>query len=432
MSAGICIMNKHAVALAADSAVTIGQHAAIHNSANKLFALSKYEPIGVIIYANASFMQIPVEIILKEYKKQLGTKSFESLAGYVANFIQYLENNTTLFHFDINEKNYVKRLYVNLLNGLTVDYNNFINDKVLEVKRELTDEELQEIKISTVQQTISFIDGYKKLYNPVFSQYVRDVYLDEIKQFLAVEYKWVTQEQIEELSNKICDLYDTDFMRDGYVGIAFAGYGTSDIFPEMCHMHICGVINKKVRYTLKECIKIDEGQDASIIPFAQTDVMQTFLFGINDTFIQDMAAEIPKQINQRISAMDENVFSAGKKNEVLRELNGATNSIIQSIAMNANTRYMKPIIQSVATLPIEELALLAESMINITSLRRKVALDGNVGTVGGPIDLAIISKGDGFVWMKRKHYFDLKYNPQYLVTHYTNFDNNEVRYGAEK
>ena len=46
MSAGICIMNKNAIALAADSAVTIGQHLAIHNSANKLFALSKVAPIN--------------------------------------------------------------------------------------------------------------------------------------------------------------------------------------------------------------------------------------------------------------------------------------------------------------------------------------------------------------------------------------------------
>ena len=58
-------MNKNAIALAADSAVTIGKHLAIHNSANKLFALSKIEPVGVIIYSNADFMGIPVEIILK-------------------------------------------------------------------------------------------------------------------------------------------------------------------------------------------------------------------------------------------------------------------------------------------------------------------------------------------------------------------------------
>ena len=79
---------------------------------------------------------------------------------------------------------------------------------------------------------------------------------------------------------------------------------------------------------------------------------------------------------------------------------------------------MRPIIQSVASLPIEELALLAESMINITSLRRKVAIDRNIGTVGGQIDVSIISKGDGFIWLKRKHYFDRKYNPQYFYSHF--------------
>ena len=39
MSAGICVMNRNAIALAADSAVTVGDHIAIHNSANKLFSL---------------------------------------------------------------------------------------------------------------------------------------------------------------------------------------------------------------------------------------------------------------------------------------------------------------------------------------------------------------------------------------------------------
>ena len=32
-------------------------------------------------------------------------------------------------------------------------------------------------------------------------------------------------------------------------------------------------------------------------------------------------------------------------------------------------------------------------------------------TVGGPIDVAVISKGDGFIWIKRKHYFSTELNP---------------------
>ena len=57
-------------------------------------------------------------------------------------------------------------------------------------------------------------------------------------------------------------------------------------------------------------------------------------------------------------------------------------------------------------------------MVNLTSLRRKVAIDSNSRTVGGPIDVAIISKGDGFIWAKRKHYFDSQINPQYMQTNY--------------
>ena len=70
MSAGICIMNKQAIAMAADSAVMIGNHEAIHNSANKLFSLSRIAPVGLIIYANSTLMNVPVEIIVKEYKRK--------------------------------------------------------------------------------------------------------------------------------------------------------------------------------------------------------------------------------------------------------------------------------------------------------------------------------------------------------------------------
>ena len=100
-------------------------------------------------------------------------------------------------------------------------------------------------------------------------------------------------------------------------------------------------------------------------------------------------------------------------------LNTATASVIAQIIQRARKQYLYPITNSVATLPIEELALLAESMINITSMRRKVAIDDSNGTVGGPVDLAIISKGEGFIWIKRKHYFDPDLNPQYIHTHYS-------------
>lgn len=65
---------------------------------------------------------------------------------------------------------------------------------------------------------------------------------------------------------------------------------------------------------------------------------------------------------------------------------------------------IRPLMQVVASMPKEELAVLAEALINLTALKRKASRDQE--TVGGPTDVAVISKGDGFIWIKRKHYFD--------------------------
>jgi len=67
MTAEIAIMNKHAIALASDSAVTMSQEAGekIKTSANKLFALSRYHPVGIMIYGSADIMEVPWETIIK-------------------------------------------------------------------------------------------------------------------------------------------------------------------------------------------------------------------------------------------------------------------------------------------------------------------------------------------------------------------------------
>lgn len=58
MTAIVGVLNKHAVAIAADSAVTMGNTHKVVNSANKIFTLSKYQPVAVMTYSSASFMGV--------------------------------------------------------------------------------------------------------------------------------------------------------------------------------------------------------------------------------------------------------------------------------------------------------------------------------------------------------------------------------------
>ena len=48
-------------------------------------------------------------------------------------------------------------------------------------------------------------------------------------------------------------------------------------------------------------------------------------------------------------------------------------------------------------------------------------------TVAGPIDVAVISKGDGFVWIKRKHYFQRELNQQFFDNYYEGGDINGTK-----
>ena len=82
----------------------------------------------------------------------------------------------------------------------------------------------------------------------------------------------------------------------------------------------------------------------------------------------------------------------------------------------------KPITIVVESLPKEGLAEMAEALVSLTSLKRRVSLDGSLAaeTVGGPIDVAVISKGDGLVWIKRKQYFSPNLNHRYFYRDRTN------------
>jgi len=63
---------------------------------------------------------------------------------------------------------------------------------------------------------------------------------------------------------------------------------------------------------------------------------------------------------------------------------------------------------------------MAESLVNLTSFKRRITAETE--TVGGPIDVAVISKGDGFVWIKRKHYFQKDLNPAFFANYYRRDD----------
>jgi deoxyxylulose-5-phosphate synthase len=94
VTAEIAVMNQEAVALAADSAVSGPK---IFTSANKIFALSKYQPIAVMVNDSAQFLGVPWETIIKTYRALLGKRSFSTLKQQAAHFLGFFDQANTLF-----------------------------------------------------------------------------------------------------------------------------------------------------------------------------------------------------------------------------------------------------------------------------------------------------------------------------------------------
>jgi hypothetical protein len=105
MTAEVAILNKIGVALAADSIVTIttANGDKTYNTANKLFALSKYHPIGILIWNSTDFSTIPLEVIIKEFRTQLGRKSYATVADYSNAFMRYLKTRAPISAADQKE-----------------------------------------------------------------------------------------------------------------------------------------------------------------------------------------------------------------------------------------------------------------------------------------------------------------------------------------
>jgi hypothetical protein len=203
-------------------------------------------------------------------------------------------------------------------------------------------------------------------------------------------------------------------------GIVFAGYGTNERLPALQECICDGFDDGLFRFWNEKTINLgDDDAPASILtPFGQADIAFLFVEGIavqHVKFIETALSAVLKDksdtlIKDYVSDSDEKIVETARQSK--------DNSLITERLMDGGFRnyrrggLVNPLMKVVTNLPKEEMATLAEAIVELTSLRRK--MESHMDTVGGPIDVAVISKGDGFIWIDRKHYFDIELNKDFL------------------
>ena len=430
MTAVVAILNKTGIALAADSAVTVtnGVYNAskIYNTANKLFMLSKRKPIGIMIYSSAEFMGIPWELIIKVYRKELGDRSFDTVYKYKEDFINFLESNN-MFDFPKRELGNVKKVTMiitsSLMNEISeklqgIDIGSLDQDQV----RKYVIQYLSDVLSShlTTSQEQSKLKLTEYLGQEQLSTETTDAIINSFKKTIIDWYSFLENEDLEpceaQIVSLVFNILTCENFYFGSTGLVFSGYGNQEIYPALHSIEVAGTLSSKLLVKDTDTVIIDEENSASIVPFAQKDVMTMYIEGIHphlEQVILESFGSILSEYNKEVSNMLCEDDQKKLQNIDLDELVSEFGKLIFLSRMN---NQVKPTIDTVNILSKEDLAEMAESLIYLTFLKQKTS--SSEESVGGAIDVAIISKGDGFIWKNRKHYFEKELNQHFFSNYF--------------
>ena len=421
MTAEIALLNKTAVALAADSAVTLAESGKIYPG-NKLFALSRYQPVGVMIYNNTEFMDVPWETLIKMYRQSLGSDAKPTIYDYLENFLEYIRNPSICTEEQ------------QLRNALRIAYDSYseIRDttigklrRILEDKGRLTirnrDDALR-ASVNYMKHNLTKQGMFEPMekHEPIEERRISEIISDNGNEIDACIDQCFQGFKISKSIRRSLhcvfrlSIVCNNFSR-GSSGIIISGLGTNEIFPTLLEIITDGFVVGTIKSKIQRRIDIGRnGISAAILPFAQQEMVKRFMEGVDPAFLDYSSTSMKNfmyQFGEEI--LDALGLSNSERTEMLRNISAKYTEDYSKHAKEFRDEYfVKSVMDIVEYLPKEELASMAESLVSLTSLKRRVSLEQE--TVGGPIEVAVISKGDGFVWIKRKHYFDPALNAGYF------------------
>jgi hypothetical protein len=429
MTAEIAILNTTAVALAADSAVTIGDagNRKVYNSVNKLFGLSRYQPVGIMIYGNADVLFVPWETIIKFFRAQLGRTTCDTLAEYAGEFRRFMEGPCSQLLFPANAQELAVRQDLGRNARSIKKRIQRATERILREERSISEERVAGIAEEQLRPIVEYWGAADSLEGRTEedAERVRTQYSEAID---AVHKAVFGEQPLSQQSltylRQLAGWLFTKKVRssDEASGIVLAGFGESEIFPHVLSIRIYGFEGGRLLAEAvdDETTGITHDMRAALIAFAQKEMVQTFMQGLDTDHAAFLGGWLSRFLSKELPAALAEVAQGVAPDVVARiaaGIAGLSDGVVEKfhtdLIERMRSRSIFPVIEMIQHLPKDELALMAESLVNLTSLKRRVSLGAE--TVGGPVDVAVISKGDGFVWTRRKHYFRPELNPHFMA-----------------
>jgi hypothetical protein len=423
----VVLMNGLGVALASDSAVTAGGK--VMNTSEKVFELSSPHRVAVLSSGRAEFMGHPWEVLLSAWAGSLESP-LATMEDYRESLYRFLRTILPSgAHLSGQELDYINEGYwgernvyssmQELLERVFVPFYEAVlspEDLASFMTNGTWDEKFKARMTKALTKDIlkQFDSEFESVKNARQSEYVAAENVSNAQARVWVDRYWSWYELepadanfgswpiIPTLNEKVKELQSVHLVHADYRGesnINLVGFGADDLFPSAAGVFFHGVIGGVV-------IKRFEGAltpsaEPRHVFFGQSDAITALTSG-EDHLLTSTAVETAKKtlsdVYERLSDItDERAMMA---REYLRE-SLETDNLADEMKRAGNERRLKPFTKAISMSPIIDLAEFAAQLVGVQAA--SAAMTQENPSVGGFVDVAVITHRRGFEWVRHKH-----------------------------
>ena len=197
---------------------------------------------------------------------------------------------------------------------------------------------------------------------------------------------------------------DVVFKENERTFLVFAGYGEDEAYPSICQYEVTGINKSKLQWQLSGSANISGEQESNIFTSGQSDIIDAIELGIQNERIG--------VIRKRFQTLIEDLLTQNLLDSLIGKIDyPAIRQEVADLIRESGKEHLHQHLEAIKQFDLQKMACLAENLIKATELHRKITFRQE--GVGGLIDLAVITREDGFQWLNRKSWYEPSKGGQY-------------------
>lgn len=411
MTSEVMIMNRQAVALAADSAVTYGggPEPVVTLEAEKILALGPN--IALMVYSRGDVLGRSWSHIAHAFMREHGQADYETVEDAASAFFSFLDENRRLFpeHEENEEFEALMRAAFDTVlshakamksypgGGYDDDASAFraaLDLYLAHLKADELGTERERLEVFADLDRSRFVERYGAMLDALIGEALGEFGREETIRAKLFDFAYMIATQPAFL--------------EPYAGLVFAGFGSADVFPVYTHYYASILVDGVMKRAHDETTKVgvEDGPNAFLRTFAQAEMTHAFLRGVHPLMFDVMISlnlitnEAAAEAALKEAGLSEEQMDAvltKMRAESLPQLTGEFVHAAQSISQE---EFINPFIKVVGASGKKQLAETAKALVELNILKTDLHM-AQTG-VGGEVDVAMVSRTGGLEWYAKK------------------------------